>query len=166
MPDNSLNCAVSSARIRSWRGCSVVGQASRRPSSLRPSRLQSATAGADARPTPPITGPARAGPTLGGDLEALLPGPRLVHEDVVAAGAAVHEDGRTLIRNRYDAFDPNQHLAHDQFARTNLGVNWFYDGFTRVTVAYDIPRTDHALAGGGYDDPNDDLLTLQVQHKF
>jgi phosphate-selective porin len=67
---------------------------------------------------------------------------------------------------RYDAFDPNQHLAHDQYARTNLGVNWFYDGFTRVTVAYDIPKTDKAVAGGGYSDPRDNLLTIQLQHKF
>jgi len=67
---------------------------------------------------------------------------------------------------RYDAFDPNHDLAHDQFARTCLGVNWFYDGFTRVTVSYDIPKTDRALAGGAYDDPHDNLWTVQVQHKF
>ena len=67
---------------------------------------------------------------------------------------------------RYDTFDPNHDLAHDRFARASLGVNWFYDGFTRVTVAYDIPKTDRALAGGAYDDPHDNLWTVQLQHKF
>lgn len=66
---------------------------------------------------------------------------------------------------RYDVYDPNSDLDHDQFARVSLGANWFYDGFTRVTVAYDIPKTD-ALIGGVYDDPHDNLWTVQVQHKF
>jgi len=67
---------------------------------------------------------------------------------------------------RYDLFDPNTDLDHDQFERTSLGLNWFYDGFTRLSVSYDIPRTDRSLGSGGYDDPKDNLWTLQFQHKF
>lgn len=66
---------------------------------------------------------------------------------------------------RYDAYDPNADADHDQFARTGLGVSYFYDGFTRITVAYDIPRTD-VKSGADYKDPHDNLWTVQVQHKF
>lgn len=67
---------------------------------------------------------------------------------------------------RYDAYDPNIDLDHDQFTRTAIGLSYFYDGFTRVTVAYDMPRTDKKAADGGFEDPNDNLWTLQFQHKF
>ena len=67
---------------------------------------------------------------------------------------------------RYDMYDPNTDLAHDQFARVGLGFNYFYDGYTRITVAYDIQKTDKALPGGGFDDPADNLWTVQFQHKF
>ncbi len=66
---------------------------------------------------------------------------------------------------RYDAYDPNTDADHDQFARTGLGISYFYDGFTRITVAYDIPNTD-AKSGSDYKDPHDNLWTVQVQHKF
>jgi hypothetical protein len=66
---------------------------------------------------------------------------------------------------RWDAFDPNVDLAHDQFQRVSLGLNYFYDGNTRLTVAYDAVRTDKPAANG-YTDPKDNLWTLQVQHKF
>ena len=67
---------------------------------------------------------------------------------------------------RFDAFDPNTDLDHDQFERTSLGLHYFYDGFTRLTVSYDIPKTDRSLGGGQFDDPKDNLWTLQLQHKF
>jgi hypothetical protein len=67
---------------------------------------------------------------------------------------------------RYDVFDPNTDVDHDQFDRVGLGLNYFYDGFTRLTVSYDIPKTDRALAGGAFDDPKDNLWTVQFQHKF
>lgn len=66
---------------------------------------------------------------------------------------------------RYDAFDPNTDLDHDQFERVSLGLNWFWDGFTRITAAYDIQTTDR-LVGGNYIDPKDNLWTVQFQHKF
>jgi hypothetical protein len=68
---------------------------------------------------------------------------------------------------RYDAYDPNTDAGHDQFQRVSLGVNYFYDGFTRLTVAYDIPRTSARDAtSGAFVDPKDNLLTVQLQHKF
>ncbi len=66
---------------------------------------------------------------------------------------------------RYDVYDPNTDRDHDQFERVGLGLNWFYDGFTRLTVAYDIPKTDAAVAGG-FTDPEDNAWTVQFQHKF
>jgi hypothetical protein len=67
---------------------------------------------------------------------------------------------------RYDWYDPNVDRDHDRFRRTGLGLNAFFGGNTRVTVAYDIPTTDVAVAGGGFDDPHDNLWTFQVQHRF
>lgn len=66
---------------------------------------------------------------------------------------------------RYDWFDPDDKTGHDQFERWGFGVNAFYDGFTRITVAYDVPITDK-LVGTDYQDPHDNLLTLQFQHKW
>lgn len=66
---------------------------------------------------------------------------------------------------RYDAWDPNTEREHDQYARWSFGVNWFYDGFTRLTLSYDVIRTA-VKAGARYADPQDNLWTLQVQHKF
>jgi hypothetical protein len=76
---------------------------------------------------------------------------------------------------RYDAFDPNTDLPGDEFERLGVGASWFFDGFVRVTVAYDAPRTHPAPASQSrYDalatargaDPTDNLWTVQVQHKF
>jgi len=66
---------------------------------------------------------------------------------------------------RAERFDPNTDLDHDQFERVSLAVHGFYDGFTRVTVSYDIPRTE-VPAGAGYDDVPDNLWTVQFQHRF
>lgn len=66
---------------------------------------------------------------------------------------------------RYDAFDPNTDLDHDQYERIGLGLNWFWDGFTRITAAYDVQTTDR-LVSGKYIDPKDNLWTVQFQHKF
>ncbi len=66
---------------------------------------------------------------------------------------------------RYDRFDPNTDVAHDQFERWSAGVSAFYDGYTRITLSYDLPRTERFAAGRWYD-PNDNLWTLQVQHKY
>ena len=67
---------------------------------------------------------------------------------------------------RYDLYDPNTDLNHDQFRRLGFGLNAFYDGFTRLTVSYDATTTDAAAGAGRFSDPHDNLWTLQLQHKF
>jgi hypothetical protein len=66
---------------------------------------------------------------------------------------------------RWDLYDPNTDLDHDQFTRWNAGVNWFWDGHTRLTLAYEAPETDRARAGSYYD-PEDNFWTFQAQLKF
>ncbi len=67
---------------------------------------------------------------------------------------------------RWDWWDPNVDADHDQYERLSLGANWFWDGFTRLTVAYEVPLTDVANAPGRWRDPHDNLWTFQLQHKF
>ena len=77
---------------------------------------------------------------------------------------------------RYDTYDPNDALDQDQYERVSFGVNWFYDGFTRITVAYDAVTTHPSPSGSARhdainpaarpDDPKDNLWTVQFQHKF
>ena len=66
---------------------------------------------------------------------------------------------------RWDAYDPNLDVEHDEFKRWSFGLNAFYDGFTRLSVSYDAITTEAAV-GGGYTDPHDNLWTIQLQHKF
>ena len=66
---------------------------------------------------------------------------------------------------RWDAWDPDVDVDHDQYWRVGVGFHWFYDGFTRLSLAYEAPRTEVATPAG-YDDPGDNLWTVQVQHKF
>lgn len=67
---------------------------------------------------------------------------------------------------RYDTYDPNVDADHDQYERLGLGLNGFYDGFTRLSVSYDAITTDVANGAGGFRDPHDNLWTIQLQHKF
>jgi hypothetical protein len=67
---------------------------------------------------------------------------------------------------RYDRYDPNLDTDHDQFERTGFGINYFYDGHVRLSVSYDIPVTEAGAGGGSYSDPDDNLMTVQFQHKF
>ncbi len=67
---------------------------------------------------------------------------------------------------RYDRYDPNVDVAHDQYARWNAAAHWFYQGLTRFTVAYEVPHTDRADGSGGYVDPSDNLWTFQFQQSF
>lgn len=73
---------------------------------------------------------------------------------------------RVQLAARFDTWDPDVDVAHDQYRRLGFGVNAFYDGFTRVTLAYDVVTTDAPAGGGRYRDPKDNLWTFQVQHKF
>jgi len=67
---------------------------------------------------------------------------------------------------RYDRYDPNVDVEHDQYERWNVAAHWFYQGLTRLTVSYEIPITDRADGAGGYVDPKDNLWTLELQHTF
>lgn len=73
---------------------------------------------------------------------------------------------RAQVVARYDVWDPNVDRDHDQYRRLSLGVNAFYDGFTRVTVSYDAIETDVSAGAGRWRDPKDNLWTFQVQHRF
>ena len=72
---------------------------------------------------------------------------------------------QTQFAARWDYFDPNTDLDHDQFERWSFGLNYFYDGNTRLTVSYEAPNTDKSSAGGFYN-PADNLWTFQFQLKF
>jgi hypothetical protein len=72
---------------------------------------------------------------------------------------------RLQLAARYEEFDPNTGLDHDQFRRTSLGLNAFYDGYTRLTVSYDLVKTE-VRSGTDWVDPDDNLWTFQLQHKF
>lgn len=69
---------------------------------------------------------------------------------------------------RYDTYDPNTDEDHDQYDRVGLGLNYFYEGSTRLTVAYDVPATDvkKTAPASGYRDPKDNFWTIQAQIKF
>lgn len=69
---------------------------------------------------------------------------------------------------RYDAYDPNTDADHDQYGRVGVGLNYFYESATRLTVAYDMPRTETRKTppASGHRDPKDNFWTLQVQIRF
>ena len=108
-------------------------------------------------------------PTAANPVRLLKAGADPAHLATDAAGGYVmwvqNAGDRAQAVVRYDAWDPNTTLAHDQYARWSVGANWFYDGYTRITLAYDAVRTDTKL-GAAWVDPKDNLWTLQVQHKF
>jgi hypothetical protein len=69
---------------------------------------------------------------------------------------------------RYEQFDRNTDQDHDQYERASFGLNWFYAGNERVTVAYDVVTTERERPSGSgrFYDPKDNLWTVQFQHKF
>lgn len=67
---------------------------------------------------------------------------------------------------RYDTYDPNTDLDHDQYERWSFGLNAFYDGYTRATISYDVITTESSVGAGRFRDPKDNLWTFQLQHKF
>lgn len=66
---------------------------------------------------------------------------------------------------RYDLFDRNVDADHDRYERWNFGLNYFFDGFTRLTLACDLPRTQ-TKSGPAWVDPDDNLWTFQAQYRF
>jgi hypothetical protein len=73
---------------------------------------------------------------------------------------------RFQVAGRYDRYDPNTDRDHDQYARWNFAVHAFYEGLTRFTVAYEMPRTERPDGAGGHVDAKDNQWTLQFQHTF
>ena len=72
---------------------------------------------------------------------------------------------RWQLAGRFDFYDPNLDVDHDQFERWCVAAHFFYDGYTRLSLEYDVPITEAASAGV-YSDPQDNLWTVQVQMKF
>jgi hypothetical protein len=72
---------------------------------------------------------------------------------------------RWQLAGRFDFYDPNLDVDHDQFQRWCVAANFFYDGYSRISLEYDVPITEAAVAGV-YSDPKDNLWTFQVQMKF
>jgi phosphate-selective porin len=72
---------------------------------------------------------------------------------------------RWQVAGRFDRFDRNVAVDHDQYERWTVAAHWFYDGYTRLTLAYEIPKTD-VTSGDGFADPDDNLLTFQAQYRF
>lgn len=69
------------------------------------------------------------------------------------------------VAGRYDWYDQNVDLDHDQYKRVGVAAHYFYDGYTRFTIEYDIPTTEKKI-GSGYQDPKDNTWTFQAQIKF
>jgi hypothetical protein len=67
---------------------------------------------------------------------------------------------------RYDTYDPNLDLDHDQYQRWNLALHGFYAGAVRATLQYEIPSTEAKQGDGSYRDPKDNALTAQLQIKY
>lgn len=72
---------------------------------------------------------------------------------------------RLQVAGRYDRFDRNVHVDHDEYERWTVAAHWFYDGFTRLTLAYEMPVTE-VRSGDAFRDPDDNLLTFQAQYRF
>ena len=110
-----------------------------------------------------------AGPTSANPVRLLKPGVNPDHLATDAAGGYLmwvqNAGDRAQAVVRWDRWDPNVDAAHDQYSRWSVGANWFWDGFTRLTLAYDAIRTE-TKTGNRWTDPQDNLWTLQVQHKF
>lgn len=66
---------------------------------------------------------------------------------------------------RYDRWDPNVDVDHDEFERVNVALNALYDRNMRLTVSYEWLLTEKLVAGR-YVDPADNLWTVQFQYKF
>lgn len=67
---------------------------------------------------------------------------------------------------RWDFFDPNVDLEHDQAQRVSLALHARSGAHLRTSVLYEVVMTDRAAPGGGYEDPPDNRWTIQFQHAF
>ena len=111
-----------------------------------------------------------AAPTAGNPVRLLRPGADPSHFATDVLGWYVmlvqNVGDRLQAAVRYDTYDPDTNVTHDQYARWSFGVNAFYDGYTRLTLSYDAVTTQALVGGGAYTDPHDNLWTFQLQHKW
>jgi len=111
-----------------------------------------------------------AAPTSANPVRLLKPGADPAHLATDFEGGYVtwvqNVTERLQVAARYDWWDPNVDVDHDQYHRVGFALNTFYKGQVRVTLAYEIPTTERALASGGYEDPKDNLMTAQFQFQF
>jgi hypothetical protein len=109
-------------------------------------------------------------PTAGNPVRLLRPGADPAHLSTDVLGWYVmlvqNIGDRLQTAVRYDTYDPNTTLGHDQYARWSFGVNAFYDGYTRLTLSYDAVTTQTPGVNSTYTDPHDNLWTFQLQHKW
>ncbi|TPW15892.1 MAG: phosphate-selective porin o and p family protein [bacterium] len=107
--------------------------------------------------------------TAAAPVRLLKPGANASHLDTEFLGwylMLVQNLGdRFQVAVRYDEYDRNTGVDGDEFTRWNVGVNWFYDGYTRFSLAYDVPDVS-STAAVTIPNTEDNLLTFQAQFKF
>jgi hypothetical protein len=67
---------------------------------------------------------------------------------------------------RWDTWDPNADVDHDEFQRVSLALHGHHGKNIRASVLYEIPHTARPAPGGGFEDPHDNRWTVQIQHKL
>lgn len=109
-------------------------------------------------------------PTAGNPVRLLRPGADPEHLATDFSGGYVmwvqSIGNKFQFAARWDAYDPNVDFDHDQFERWGAGLTYEYDGFASILLAFEHPITERTTGGGDYEDPEDDLWTVQAQYKF
>ncbi len=72
-------------------------------------------------------------------------------------------DGDRDVEAAADSSDPEKPASANAIGTLGVGVIHYWDEVLKVTLAYEMPRTE---TPAGLSDPDDDLLTLQFQAKF
>ncbi|HEX7880629.1 MAG TPA: porin [Candidatus Eisenbacteria bacterium] len=108
-------------------------------------------------------------PTNTAPVRFLKPGAEAAHLDSEFLGWYVmlvqNLGDRFQAAARYDVYDRNTDVDGDDYRRWNVGLNWFYGGYTRFTLSYESPDVE-STAGAPVPNPDDNLLTFQAQFKF
>jgi len=74
---------------------------------------------------------------------------------------------RFQVAARYDVYDPNTDVDRDRYERIGGALHYFYDANVRLTAAYDAPTTERfRRSNATWYDPQDNVWTIQFQHKF
>jgi hypothetical protein len=79
---------------------------------------------------------------------------------------------RLQLISRLDYYDPDRDIERDCFVTYGIGLVYFWDGNSKVKLAYEIPRAaQHSLSGRvatatGTEDERDNILTLEWVYTF